>query len=170
MLKWSIIVVVFSLWLAVIACTQDSLPVQNTSRQAQHALACLTMYAVNSQCFARPDNGDTTGVNVLALELKLASVQHRGDTSVFFFYFYRIAGRDTVIYEPYSQDLASCRYNGIVVTKSGRFGVPSTLGDYTLGNVDTQFVKNALVGLRQRCLQEDITKSETLRGALAAVR
>lgn len=169
--------------LFLLCCKRDERCLGNNefSRRAHQSnwtecypLACLSMYAVNSccdgQCFARPSNGDTAGVNILALELKLSAVQHRGDTCVFFFDFYRIVGQDTVIYEPYSQDLASCQYNGIVVTKLGRYGFPSTLGDYTLSDIDTQFVKNALAVLRQQCLREDLTKSETLRCALSVAR
>lgn len=150
--------------------------VQAMHLEKQYSLACFSMYALNSccdgQCLAQQTDKDTAEVNLLALDLKLTALQARGDTTVFFFDFYRVNGRDTVIVHPYSEDYTRCRYNGIAVSGSGAYGIPTTLGAYTLRALDTLFVEEAHARLRRQCqLQSDGPAiSQTLRCVLAAQR
>ncbi len=136
--------------------------------------AVVAMYKINSCCDCNckgksnlQDNKPDTML-LLELDLKLERLQEFSDTIVFYFSYFSIIENDTIRYQPFSNSLSSCLFNGVSFKLGSMQPYPTTFGDGEIFDINGLLLEDANKSFT-RCQKSNINFSKTLKDALYRV-
>lgn len=114
--------------------------------QTLYDSAMLNMYRLNACCacnckaFGYTKMGLDT-VDILNLSLNLENLSFNGDSISFWFSLFKVIDEDTIYYQAFSDNMATCQFNGLVFIKGNYRPICSSFGEALVNLKDSIFIE-----------------------------